>query len=82
MKTDKQEILELRHGRPIRELVISALEKHQGGKFHLAYSALELDITPNTLRNWASRMGIDLNEYGPGDDQMEQGPVPAGAGKP
>lgn len=81
-KTDRQQLLELKHDKPIRELVEEALEKHRGSRFYQTLAALELEVTLATLRNWASRMEIDLNGYGPGNDGTLQERVPAGAGKP
>lgn len=82
-KTDRQMMLEMRHGKPVRELILEALDKHRGNRFYITLAALELEITPGTLRKWAKRFGVGLNEYGPPeDDQMEPGLVPAGAGKP
>ena len=81
-KTDRQLLLEFRHGKPIRELIETALEQHQGHRFYKLRVAMELEVSPITLGKWADSLGIDLEAYGPKDDETQDEPIPVGAVKP
>ena len=61
--TDRQTVLELQHGMPIREIITDLLEAHRGEHLFAARVALEMNIAPGTLYKWAESMEIDLNEY-------------------
>ena len=58
-KTDRQQLLELRHGKPIRELIEETLTQHRGDRLYTTRSALALDVSPATLRLWMGQLGID-----------------------
>ena len=63
-KTDRQMVLELQRGKPIREIIEETLEKYRGRKHHQMMTALELDISVTTLHYWTKAMEIDLKAYG------------------
>ena len=71
-KTDRQMLLELRHGKSIRELIQATLQQHQGHRHCATRTAVQLDVSPSTLRLWTERLGIDVRGYAAaerGEDQ-------------
>ena len=61
--TDRQTVLELQHGKPIKEIITDLLKAHPGEHLFAARVALEMNISTGTLYKWALEMDIDLNEY-------------------
>ena len=75
-KTDRQQLLELQRGKPIRALIEEALAKHRG-KNCAILAALDLDISVSTLNNWAAQFEIDLKNFGSGEDALPVGATKA-----
>ena len=63
LKTPKQEILELRNGMPIEDLLRATLEKFRGRHNRATLAAVFLEVSTATLYNWCAQYGIDINEY-------------------
>ncbi len=74
-KTDRQKLLEVTRGKPIREIVEEKLEEHRGKSQHAARAAVDLEISTSTFHKWATGMGIDLKAYGPEDEEILAGAV-------
>ena len=62
-KTDRQMLLELRYGKSIRELIEDTLQQYQGQLHCATRTAVQLDVSPSTLRLWTERLGIDVRGY-------------------
>ena len=60
-KTDRQTVMELRQGKPIREIIQKALDKYQGKRHRITRVALEMDISITTLYKWCDALGIDTS---------------------
>lgn len=63
MKTDKQVLLELQHGKPLEDILRDALAKFQGRKSYVALAAIDLGLSDATLYSWCEDLGIDTKEY-------------------
>ena len=61
-KTDRQQLLELQHGKPIKQFLEEAFEKPQGERHSLAAATLDLELAAVTFRNWAEQFGVDLKK--------------------
>ena len=63
LKTDKQLLLEARRGKELKDIVVELLEEYRDEKFVTMKVALELDVSTQTLLNWARDLGIDISAY-------------------
>ena len=63
MKTDRQMLLEIQHGRSVEELLRNALETHRGRRNLTMLVALNLELSNATVYNWCADLGIDIDEY-------------------
>ena len=62
-KTDRQKLLEMKHGKSIRDLMEEKLEEHLGREHAVNRAALDMDISISTFHQWARRLGMDLKTY-------------------
>ena len=62
-KTDRQQLLEFQHGKPLKEVIEECLEKHQGKRHTIATAAVELGLSYTTLTKWATEMEINIHAY-------------------
>ena len=69
--TDRQRLLEIQRGKPIRQLIEETLRQHRGDRLYAARTAVELDVSPGTLRLWTGQMGIDLRRYAAAAEREE-----------
>ena len=85
-KTDRQQLLELQHGKTIEELMEEAVDKHRGKRHSLTHAALELGLASLTFRKWADKFGVDIEmKYGDenaGGETQEEGKENPGPGNP
>ena len=64
MKTDKQELLEIRHGgKPWGRILRDTLEEYRGHRNQVARVAVALNLSNATVYNWCRDLGIDIDEY-------------------
>ena len=61
--TDRQEMLVIQRGKPIREILIDALSRFRGERNFPVKTAGSLDISVPTLHTWCNDLGIQINEY-------------------
>ena len=76
--TDRQMLLEHLHGKPIRNILKEALERHRGRRHHTVHTASELDVTVGTIYKWGERLGIDVRSYAQ-EEGLEEDPDAAAA---
>ena len=62
-KTDRQQLLEFRYGKPLKEVIEDCLEKHRGKQHTIATAAVELGLSYTTLTKWATEMEVDVRSY-------------------
>ena len=62
-KTDRQQLLEFRHGKPLKEVIEECLEKHRGKRHTIATAAVELGLSYTTLTKWATEMEVNFRAY-------------------
>ena len=76
-KTDRQQLLELQHGKPIKKLLEEAYRRHEGERHTVAAAALDLGLSTVTFHKWTIRFGVDLKNCD-GDEDGEDGGAAAG----
>ena len=59
-KTDRQQLLEFQHGKPLKEVIEECLEKHRGKRHTIATAAVELGLSYTTLTKWATEMEVNF----------------------
>lgn len=69
-----QQLIELRYGKPIREVLIDVLNRNHGSQ---NLTAQELGVTPLTVRRWRNQYGITMTRVVVTPEQRE--PVEASA---
>ena len=62
-KTDRQQLLEFRPGKPLKEVIEECLEKHRGKRHTIATAAVELGLSYTTLTKWATEMEVNFRAY-------------------
>ena len=62
-KTREQLRLESLYGRPIREILIGALEAHRGQKNLASVVAIDLEVSDGTVYSWCRELAIDVSDY-------------------
>ena len=62
-KTDRQQLLEFRYGKPLKEVIEDRLEKHRGKRHTIATAAVELGLSYTTLTKWATEMEVNFRAY-------------------
>ncbi len=63
MTTTRMELLESRAGRPIRDLLVDALEARRASRGMVPLVCADLGLSYGTLYNWCSRLGINISNY-------------------
>ena len=62
-KTDRQQLLEFRYGKPLKEVIEDCLEKHRGKRHTIATAAVGLGLSYTTLTKWATEMEVNFRSY-------------------
>lgn len=62
-KTAAKRVLELEHGVPLRQVLITTLEKQRGQKSAVFKAAVALDISAATVREWCRDEDINIDDH-------------------
>ena len=63
MKTDKQALLEVQHGKPVQDILKESLTRHRCRRNITMLVGVDLDVSDATIYNWCDQLGIDISEY-------------------
>ena len=63
MKTDKQMLLEIQHGKPVEDILRESFAAHQGRRNMAMLVAVDLEVSDATIYNWCEDLGINIDDY-------------------
>ena len=61
-KTDRQQVLELRHNATLKEIICGYMDLYRGRDVVMKTSQ-SMGISDETLRTWCRDLDIDIDEY-------------------
>ena len=72
-KTDRQALLEVQHGKPVKDILLESLAKHRGQRNMTMLVGIELSVSNATIYNWCDQLGIDIAGYRRPSDAVSPG---------